>query len=183
MRTSAVGSNAVPAYLIAGFERSLAGHHLKRSRLLQGFTLLELLVVLAIIAIATGGASLALRDSSTTALEREGERLAALLESGRSKSRATGLAIIWQTTEGGFAFFTAAPHPRENVPTPGAMIDKAIAWQDPAMRVIGATPVLLGPEPIIAAQAITLAMGDRTVRIASDGLRPFAVSATAIGVP
>ena len=45
-----------------------------------GFTLLELLVVVSIMALATAGAALALRDSAHTQLEREGERLAALLE-------------------------------------------------------------------------------------------------------
>jgi general secretion pathway protein H len=39
-------------------------------------------------------------------------------------------------------------------------------------------PILLGPEPIIAAQAVVLSIHEapeRSVRIASDGLRPFAV--------
>ena len=48
-----------------------------------GFTLLELLVVVSIIAIASAGVSFVIRDNSQTVLEREGERLAALLEAGR----------------------------------------------------------------------------------------------------
>jgi general secretion pathway protein H len=55
--------------------------------------LIELLIVIAIIAIATAGATLALRDSSATALEREAQRVAAILEAGRSQSRTTGLAL------------------------------------------------------------------------------------------
>ena len=62
MPTSAAGSSAVPL--------SAA----------KGFTLLELLVVVAIIALATAGVSFALRDSQATQLEREAQRLAALLE-------------------------------------------------------------------------------------------------------
>ncbi|HRN65296.1 MAG TPA: prepilin-type N-terminal cleavage/methylation domain-containing protein, partial [Alicycliphilus sp.] len=61
-----------------------------------GFTLLELLVVIAIIALATAGVGLALRDSGATALQREGERLAALLESARAQSRASGAAVRWR---------------------------------------------------------------------------------------
>lgn len=41
----------------------------------KGFTLLELLVVLAIMAVATAGVGLAMRDSSQSRLEREGQRL------------------------------------------------------------------------------------------------------------
>ena len=42
----------------------------------QGFTLLELLVVVALIAVATAGVSLSLRDSAQSALQRDAERLA-----------------------------------------------------------------------------------------------------------
>jgi general secretion pathway protein H len=48
----------------------------------RGFTLVELLVVVALIAIASGLASLALRDPAASQLEQEASRLAALLESG-----------------------------------------------------------------------------------------------------
>ena len=57
-----------------------------------GFTLLELLVVVAIMALAMAGVGLALRDSGQTQLEREAERLAALLEAGRAQSRASAPA-------------------------------------------------------------------------------------------
>jgi general secretion pathway protein H len=195
MRTLAVGSNVAPtlatacaalpprgAFVPWGGPAALIGAAPTLAKR-RGFTLLELLVVLAIIAIATAGVSLAMRDSSTTALEREGARLAALLESGRIKSRATGLAVIWQATEGGFGFFAAAPHPGESAPVAGKVIDKPILWLDPQIRAVSPVPVLLGPEPIIAAQAITLAAGNHTLRIASDGLRPFAVSTAAPEVP
>ena len=46
----------------------------------QGLTLLELMVVLLIIGFATAGVALALRDSSQTQLEREAQRLIAVLE-------------------------------------------------------------------------------------------------------
>src|SRR5512133_2429691 len=75
-----------------------------------GFTLLELLVVVAIIAIATAGVALSLRDSNATQLEREGQRLAALLESARAQSRSTGIPVRWTPTEGGFRFDGVPPN-------------------------------------------------------------------------
>ena len=53
----------------------------------RGFTLLELLVVLAIIGLATAGVTLSLPEAKP--LERDAQRLAALLESARSHARDT----------------------------------------------------------------------------------------------
>src|SRR5438309_6026590 len=80
---------------------SAAGNSTRASR---GFTLIELLVVVAIVAIASVGVSFALRDSQSTQLEREAQRLAALLESARAQSRATGVPVRWRATDGGFHF-------------------------------------------------------------------------------
>ena len=61
----------------------------------RGFTLIELLVVVSLIALGTAGVSLAMRDGNATRLEREGQRLAALLEAARAQSRASGVAVRW----------------------------------------------------------------------------------------
>jgi general secretion pathway protein H len=137
-----------------------------------GFTLLELLVVIAIIAIATAGVSLALRDSSTTALEREAQRLAAVLEAGRSQSRTTGLVVRWQANADGFLFTSNRTADGDKVqPWLTTGITAQISTQLPA--------VLLGPEPIIAAQTIVLRLEDRRIYVSTDGLQPFRVNTTA----
>jgi general secretion pathway protein H len=62
---------------------SAAGNKLRVQPVMQrqrGLTLLELLVVLAIIGFAMAGVSLAMRDSGQTQLEREAQRLTAQLE-------------------------------------------------------------------------------------------------------
>ena len=69
----------------------------------SGFTLLELLIVMAIMAMATAGVSLAMRDNAQTALERDAQRLAVLFESARAQSRTTGIGVYWHTTDNGFA--------------------------------------------------------------------------------
>ena len=61
-----------------------------------GFTILELLVVITIIALATGMTMLALRDGQQQRLEQEAVRLAALLEAARMESRASGRPVMWR---------------------------------------------------------------------------------------
>ena len=138
----------------------------------RGFTLIELVVVLAIIAIGTAGVSLSLRDSAQSALERDAQRLAALLDSARSRSRASGVPVQWRTLSQGdsqifvFEGLTGAPLPQH--------------WLNPHTRSLNANPVLLGPEPLIGPQSVALnAVGPSSashrVWVTTDGLRPFSV--------
>ncbi len=131
-----------------------------------GFTLLELLLVVAIIAVASAGVSFALRDSGQTQLEREALRLAALLESGRSRSLTSGVPVRWRSTASGFVF--------DGLPA-GTLPDVWLA-QDIATQ--GAASLLLGPEPIIEPQSVTLvstSQPGRSVSVSTDGVRPFSV--------
>ena len=131
----------------------------------HGFTLLELLVVVSIIAIASAGVAFAMRDSAQTQVEREAQRLAALLESARAQSRMLGVAVTWRSTGSGFRF--------DGLPK-GALPGN---WLDADTT---ATPALLelGPDPIIAPQTVTLGnmrMAGAMWRVQTDGLRPFTV--------
>lgn len=139
-----------------------------RSPAARGFTLLELMVVIAIIALSTVGVSLAMRDGSQTQLEREAERLAALLDGARAQSRASGVPVRWRPTAQGFVF--------DGLP-PGAL---PTGWLAPGVLVAGDAVLRLGPEPLIGAQQVLLysaARPDRALRVATDGLRPFSVAA------
>jgi type II secretory pathway pseudopilin PulG len=92
--------------------------------------LLELLlVVLAIVGLASAGVGLALRDGTQGRLEREGLRLSALLESARARSQALGVPVIWKATHNGLCFCRRRhPHQRRAVAyTPGWMPTPASA--------------------------------------------------------
>ncbi len=147
-----------------------------------GFTLLELLVVLAIVALATAGASLALRDSAAAELEREGLRLSALLESARAQSRTSGLPVVWRSLPQGFEFvgLPTVADPRDGRPANNDTLAGARGWLNPQTRAIvrqppGAQVLVLGPEPLIAAQQIELVQGSQRLTLGTDGLSPFAV--------
>ncbi|MBK1716018.1 pilus assembly FimT family protein, partial [Rubrivivax gelatinosus] len=61
----------------------------------RGFTLIELMVVMAILAIGAGLVSLAIRDPAATRLELDAARLATLLETARTEARTGGFAVAW----------------------------------------------------------------------------------------
>ena len=144
-----------------------------------GFTLIELMIVVALIAIASAVATLALRDPAATRLEHEAARLAALLESARADARASGLAARWeprpvQVETEGFRF----------VGLP-ASADLPSRWLGPGVvaEVFGARAVVLGPEPFIGAQRIVLRLDDQQLVLTTDGLGPFVVGTLADAVP
>ena len=134
-----------------------------------GFTLIELLMVVAIMAIATAGVGLALRDTSGTALEREAQRLAVLLDAARAQSRMTGNPVRWRPTATGFVFEGLAKD--ANFPA---------TWLGPDVRAAVANVVVLGPEPVVGPQQIRLVSTSdpsRSLILATDGIRPFSVVA------
>lgn len=161
MPTLAPGNHA------SGLARRQAKHRSDH----QGFTLLELLVVVSIVALATAGVSLSLRDGSASQLEREAQRLTALLDSARSASRTLGVPVYWQPGPKGFE-----------------LNGQFRAWLAPGTQVIrppgnGTTEppdplrIALGPEPLMSPQRLGLSLNGRTLWLESDGLRPFSVGA------
>ena len=148
----------------------------------HGLTLLELLVVLAIIGFAMAGVSLSLRDSSQTQLEREAQRLVAVLEAARAQSRTSGIALIWQPTPEGFVIRPAlAPNAAQGnntviTATPSNATNPIAArtetWltagtqaavSTTSASALANTPppanlVVLGPEPILTPARITLSV-------------------------
>jgi general secretion pathway protein H len=117
----------------------------------------------------SAGVGFAVRDTSEVQLERDAERLAALLESARARSRMMGVPVRWRATANGFRFdgLPASELPEQ--------------WLDQDTTVASGpvpAPVLLGPEPIIGPQTVVLisrSQPGKSVRLATDGVRPFAV--------
>lgn len=191
MRTLAAGSNCLRARRLP-------------TRCQRGFTLLELMVVVAIIAIATAGVSLSLRDSAQTQVEREAVRLAALLESARAQSRTSGVAVVWQATAQGFRFEGMEPQTLPNtwlhagtralaqgpLQAPAQASNNGQANGQSAEQItaqLAGQPgahLVLGPEPMLPRQGVTLFNQDQpnvAWRVQTDGLQPFQVVRSAEG--
>ena len=139
----------------------------------RGFTLIELMIVVALIAVAAGVISLALRDPSSVRLQTEAQRLSALLESARAESRASGLAVHWvpAQVDGDEHFRFLIVSGTKSIP-----MDRPTRWLDAKVRadIVDEQVVRLGPEPLIGAQRIVLRLGAQRLELATDGLGPFA---------
>ena len=140
----------------------------------RGFTLIELLVVVALIAITTATISLALRDPAELQLQREAQRLAALLETARAESRASGLAVRWipKGLKSGDDFRFEGLPPTLQLPSRWLGEPVAVQIENATAQNPGLT---LGPEPIIPAQRLRLRLGDQLVVLGTDGLSAFDV--------
>ncbi|MFN7726867.1 MAG: prepilin-type N-terminal cleavage/methylation domain-containing protein [Rubrivivax sp.] len=173
MPTSAPGSKP---RLHAASTAGPAGpvHRLRRAAA-RGFTLIEVLVVVAIVALGAALVTLSMREPADTQLEMEAVRLGALLEQARTEARAGGYAVQWVPAAGdaaspeGFKFL--------GLPTRQALPTR---WLNAEVRaeVVGARQVRLGPEAILPAQRIVLRLGDRRLELATDGLSAFAIANT-----
>ncbi|MBN8506700.1 MAG: prepilin-type N-terminal cleavage/methylation domain-containing protein [Burkholderiales bacterium] len=139
----------------------------------RGFTLIELLVVVALVAVATATIGLSLRDPAQAQLEREGERLIALLETARAEARAAGLPVRWRpgaSLEDPAQHFAFSGLP-QRTPLPTRWLGEPLAVElDGQQREL-----LLGPEPLLPRQSLRLRLGEHQLRIASDGLQPFRI--------
>jgi general secretion pathway protein H len=168
MPTSAPGSSA----------RQRQRHRLRhRSAAARGFTLIELLIVIAVVAIAVGVMTLSLRDGSAARLEEEAARLAALLEIARAEARASGSVVRWAPVSAGLPNDDGAQFRFVGLPAAQPMPKR---WLDAATsaEVVGASALVLGPEAILPAQRVVLRLGEHHVDISSDGLAPFAQTAS-----
>ena len=71
---------------------------------IRGFTLLEMLVALVIMAVTVASASLALRPDDGRQLASEAERLALLLAQAREESELGGMRLAWVAAEDHYEF-------------------------------------------------------------------------------
>ncbi|POA85862.1 GspH/FimT family pseudopilin [Pseudomonas protegens] len=101
----------------------------------QGFTLIELMVVLVIIGIASAAVGLSIKPDPLQLLRKDAERLAQLLQVAQAEARADGRPITWRATAKGFAF---SRHSESGGGIDNLRGDPQLrprAWETPALQV------------------------------------------------
>jgi len=135
----------------------------------QGFTLLELLVVLALVAIGSSLVVLSMRDAPEHQLSQEADRLIAVLEAAKAQARSTSTPLRWQANEQGFSIS----------PLVGGE-SQAMDWlhlgtrAEPSVWVISAEPVQ-APVQLQLRQASRTSGQSQTLTLGSDGVSAFKV--------
>ena len=76
----------------------------RKQSLERGFTLIELMVVMVIIAVGIGVAVIALRPDNQGVVRQEGDRLAVLLGLANEESGVNGMPLAWIGNESGYEF-------------------------------------------------------------------------------
>ena len=134
----------------------------------RGFTLLELLVVLALVALGSAGVALALRTTPQQQLQEESQRLIAWLEAARTQARSQSRLVRARLQPDSI---TVLGLPEVTLAQP------RLLWLYPQTQAVP-TELVLGPEPILPAQSLRLQHSQdaqAVVQIGTQGLRPFAV--------
>jgi general secretion pathway protein H len=97
-----VANDKVTKGLVRRCPRLSPGHFVTASP--KGFTLLEMLVVLVVMAIGMSAVALAFRPDARRPLAQEAERLALLLEQAREESQLSGTPLAWEWRPDAYSF-------------------------------------------------------------------------------
>jgi general secretion pathway protein H len=151
----------------------------------RGFSLLEMLVTVAVIAIATAMVGLyAWPDSDLRALQQDGQRLAQLFTAAHAEARRDDAEILWKADGQGYVFTAAAQDDflpavlQRGAPAPGArpFADpsplRPRAWSSPNAVTVSIEPpgaTSFSAEWTSGPRVVELHDGTHTVRIERSG--------------
>ncbi|MFJ4142604.1 GspH/FimT family pseudopilin [Pseudomonas sp. NPDC089734] len=131
----------------------------------QGFTLIELMVVLVIVGIASAAISLSIKPDPLHLLRKDAESVAQLFRLAQAEARADGRPIVWSADAKGFRFSRKDDNGRsvEHFNTDPQLRPRL--WQSTAMevRVEPRRPVILNAEWIGQPLLVRLSDGHNNI--------------------
>lgn len=142
-----------------------------------GFTLIEVLVVVTIIALLVSLVAVKLAPDARQSLGDEGAQLAALLTHARHEAIATGAPLAWQRTEAGYQFLQRGPDRKwqpiaDDASLRARTLPTGVSFasiETPATASRGSQTVILLATGIADPFRITLMLGEYRARVTSDG--------------
>lgn len=132
----------------------------------HGYTLIELLVALTVLAIAAGVVALSLPSGEERRVREEAARLGALFRIAQDQARVAGRTLVWEADLQGYAFRPLDP-------------EAARDWHDETLRArswpfrverLEAARIIFTREPMLEPASVRIATGSRQVLIALDAL-------------
>ena len=141
--------------------------------LARGFTLIELMVVLAIVAVLTAVSATLASGGDASRAQAEAKRLAALLELAAAESRASGETLAWRPERRGYAFWRK-DEDGEWVRFPATSPYRPRVF--PGEVSLEAQPALLAPVGLVAPLAATVRGGGLALSVTGGLLGRFSVA-------
>lgn len=143
----------------------------------SGFTLLEVLVVVVILAVLVSLATVRIAPDARQSLREEATRLAAVLGHAHDEALVTGAAFAWQPDANGYRFVRRDPdRVWRAVDSDAALRARTfvtgvqLAAVETPERTTNATPaIVILPTGASGPFRITLALEDHRMRVSSDG--------------
>jgi len=163
-----------------------------RTRRMRGFSLIEVLVVLVVLAATTAFAALSLGSLRGRGLELDAQRLSARLGAAAEEARLDGRTIRFELDDRGYRFYRLRLgrwdliqddellRPRsweqftqwspDGEAQSEARLRESTAVGNPAARSF---ELLIGHEPIASPWMLLLSRGSERMRLVSDGIQPL----------
>lgn len=149
-----------------------------------GFTLIEMLVVLLLVALLSATLIGGLTLGRTGSLTREADRLAALLQEGALQARATGSAMVWRAAGSHYDFIPAALADEPEIAGRPDDPRRPVYRLDDDVRIVAVrngeaqslARLTLAGRGIAPPATITLASAEQEIDVRSEGLDLFKVS-------
>lgn len=160
---------------------------MERQRHSAGFSLIEVMIVLVIIGIATAAISVSVIPNPADTLRLDARELAQRLSAAQSEVRVDGRVIAWQATDRGYRFSRGVWLEREGSPVPvlstaGALdnfsqdeVLRPRLWRAGEVNVTPGGPLLLTSEWISKPLRLELHSARATVTLERDASGAFVV--------